>query len=69
MKNNKNLKQEVSEGISMTGFPLKMEIGRILQSKDWHPFYSYFYINIKDLKNKELDIRTTKYYVNSLPVK
>lgn len=64
MKNNKSLKHEVLEGISKTGFPLEMEIGRILQSKDWHPFYSHFYRDIKDLENKELDIRTSKYYGN-----
>ena len=62
-KTKKNsLKERIKRGIEKTGFPLEMEIGRILKEKGWLKIHSYFYLDINDLTFKELDIWAFRYF-------
>lgn len=68
-KTKEELKAKIEKGIKRTGFPLEMEIGKILREKDWLTNHSYFYFDVNDLDYKELDIRAykmNKYFITNL---
>lgn len=54
------LREKVKKGIAKSGFPLEMEIGNVLRSKNWFTIHSPRYFDIENLQYKEYDIRASR---------
>ena len=60
LTNKKDLIQKIKRGIGKTGFPLEMEIGDILRSREWFVVHSHYYVDPEEFIFRECDIRACK---------
>lgn len=65
VEGNDGLKKKIVREIERSGFPLEMEIGNVLRSKNWYTRHSPLFFDLDDLRMKEYDIvasRQTKHF-------
>lgn len=66
-KKQKPLIEKIKEGLIKSGFPLEMEVGKILKDNNWKFNTGNFYTDLETQKIRELDIAAAK-NINTIEV-